>query len=178
MDVSLASEDNMISVLRTTPILALLLPTMCLTRITPKLTATRWDELDCKINDLIGPLHWRISNNETESNIAAEELGGILTNLLESEPEFKEVEKEFFERKHSRSLEEARILKRDLKKKANKRDATAEDKSNWLKAVKLHAFLLRKENERQESSKIKQQENAYRKNFFQVFQGGLQWFTL
>ena len=153
----LASEDSMKPVQRTILTLTLLLHTMCLSRITPKLTATRWDELDCKINDLIGPLHWRISNNETQSNIAAEELGGILTNFLKSEPEFEEVEKQFFERKQSRSLEEARILKRDLKKKANKRDATAEDKSDWLKAVKLHAFLLRKENERQESSKIKQQ---------------------
>ena len=139
---------------------------MCLSRITPNLTKARWNELDCKINDLIGPLHWRISQKETPSNIAADELGGILTNFLKTEPEFVEVEKEYFERKETKTLEEVRILKRDLKKKAKNRNATAEDKANWLKAVKLHAFLLRKEKEKQESSQIKRQEDLYRKNFF------------
>ena len=139
---------------------------MCLTRTTPKLSASRWSEIDCKINGLIGPLHWRISNDETPTNVAAEELGEILSKIFQSEAEFEEVEKQFFDRKQSKSLEEARLLKRDLKKKANKKGATAEDKANWLKAVKLHAFLLRKENEKTTAGQIKKQEKAYKKNFF------------
>ena len=139
---------------------------MCLTRTTPKLSASRWSEIDAKVNDLIGPLHWRISNDETPTNVAAEELGEILSKIFQSEAEFEEVEKQFFDRKQSKSLEEARLLKRDLKKKANKKGATAEDKANWLKAVKLHALLLRKENEKTTAGQIKKQEKAYKRNFF------------
>ena len=73
---------------------------MCLTRTTPKLLASRWSEIDAKVNDLIGPLHWRISNDETPTNVAAEELGEILSKIFQSEAEFEEVEKQFFDRNH------------------------------------------------------------------------------
>jgi len=76
------------------------------------------------------------------------------------------VEKQFFEKKQSTSLEEVRVLKRELRKKANKRDATAEDKPNWLKAVKLYAFLLKKKKAKEGEAVIRRQEKAYRKNFF------------
>ena len=81
-------------------------------------------------------------------------------------PEFEEVEKEYFEKKQSTSLEEARILKRELRKKANKRNSSAEDKANWLKAVELHSFLLKVSKEKEGKGAIRKQENLYRKNFF------------
>ena len=139
---------------------------MCLARKTPDLPASRWKELDNKAKDLTGPLHFRISNYETPSDVAADELGEILSLFLKSEPEFEEVEKQYFEKKQSTSLEEARVLKRELRKKANKKDATAEDKSNWMKAVKLYAFLLRKKKEKEGEGEVRRQEKAYRRNFF------------
>ena len=144
----------------------LLVVSMCIARTTPQLTGPRWDELDCHINDLIGPLHYRLSCGETPSNVAADELAGIVSFFLKTVPEFKEVEKQFFERKQSTSLEEARILKKELKRKAKKKDATPEDKANWLKAVKLHAFLLKKRHEKEGANEIRSQEKAYRRNFY------------
>ena len=146
--------------------LVCLVLSMCIARTTPQLTSQKWGELDCHLNDLIGPLHHRLSCRETPSNVAADELAGIISFFLKSVPEFQEVEKQFFERKESTSLEEARILKKELKKKAKKKDATPEDKSNWLKAIKLHAFLLRKKHEKEGASEIRSQEKAYKRNFF------------
>ena len=117
--------------------------TMCISRSTPQLDSDRWNEIDVQLNDLIGPLHYRISNEETPADEAADELAEIITFLLTNVPEFNDVEKDYFERKQSTSLEEARVLKRELRKKAKKRNASAEDKESWLQAVRLHAFLLR-----------------------------------
>ena len=127
----------------------------------------RWNELDCKVNGLVGLLHWRIANKEIATDTAADELGQILSSFLRSEPDFEAAEKkQFFQKTGPKSLEEARVLKRELRKTAKKRNATAEDKSNWLKAVKLYAFLLRKEKGKEGKNTIKQQEKAYRKDFF------------
>ena len=139
---------------------------MSLSKCTPKLSESRWSELDVKINAKIGPLHNLLGTRTIPSDSAANQLGEILAEFLKNEPEFEEIEKEFFEQKESTSLEEARIMKRELRKKANKKDATPEDKANWLKSVKLYAFLLRVRKGKEEQSDIRKQENAYRKNFF------------
>ena len=86
--------------------LVCLLLSMCIARTTPQLTSQKWSELDCHLNDLIGPLHHRLSCRETPSNVAADELAGIISFCLKSVPEFQEVEKQFFEKKESTSLEE------------------------------------------------------------------------
>ena len=101
---------------------------MCLARTTPALPPARWKELDAKAKDLTGPLHFKISHHEIPTDEAADELGKILSLFLRSEPEFQEVEKAFYQ-KQTKSLEEARIMKREMKKKARRRDATPEDLS-------------------------------------------------
>ena len=73
---------------------------MCLARTTPDLPASRWKELDSKAKDLTGPLHFRISHYETPSDVAADELGEILSLFLKSEPEFEEVEKQSLKRRN------------------------------------------------------------------------------
>ena len=149
-------------------ILAILLylPVMGLSKVTPKLSEERWSEIDVKINQKIGPLHQLLGNNQIPSDVAADQLGQILSEFLLSEPEFEEVEKEYFRNKSSTSLEEARVLKRELKKKAKVKEASHEDKVNWLKAVKLYALLLARSKSREGEAMIRKQEKAYRKNFF------------
>ena len=49
-------------------------------------------------------------------------------------------------------------MKREMKKKARRRDATPEDKSNWLRAVKLYAFLLKKNKEKEGAGEVRKQE--------------------
>ena len=154
-------DDNMILSLA-----LLLAGNMCITRTTPNLSEARWSELDIKINQAIGSLHHDLGTNQTSSEVAGNEFGKILAEFLNSEEEFEEVEKEFFERKESTSVEEARVLKRELRKKANKKGASPEDKANWLKAVKLYAFLLKVQKEKEGAGEIRRQENAYRKNFY------------
>ena len=105
---------------------------MVLARTTPKISSARWDLLDCKFNDLAGPLHWMISNEEILTDEAAEQLGVILTNLLEKEPEFQEPEAGLSVSDSGKSLEEARLLKKSLRKKARRKEATAEEKAEWL----------------------------------------------
>ena len=138
---------------------------MCLSKVTSQLSDGRWSELDVKVNNKIGPLHHLLGNDQIPSDVAADQLGAILAELLESEPEFEETVKEFYRNKVSTSLEEARILKRELKRKAKKKDSTHEDKENWLKAVKLHALLLARSNANEGEAKIRKQEKAYKKNF-------------
>ena len=52
--------------------------TMGLARATPKIPSARWDLIDCAFNDLVGPLHWEISNEEISTDVAAEQIGMIL----------------------------------------------------------------------------------------------------
>ena len=147
-------------------IFLLSITTMCISRSTPQLDSDRWNEIDVQLNDLIGPLHYRISNEETPADEAADELAEIITFLLTNVPEFNDVEKDYFERKQSTSLEEARVLKRELRKKAKKRNASSEDKESWLQAVRLHAFLLRLKHRKEGANEIRAQEKEYRRNFF------------
>ena len=93
---------------------------MVLARTTPKISSARWDLLDCKFNDLAGPLHWMISNEEILTDEAAEQLGLILTNLLEKEPEFQEPEAGLSVSDSGKSLEEARLLKKIPEKEGEK----------------------------------------------------------
>merc|ERR1712105_465764 len=85
--------------------------TMGLARATPKIPEARWDLIDCAFNDLVGPLHWEISNEEISTDVAAEQIGMILANLLEKEPEFQETEARPSVSDSGKSLEEARLLK-------------------------------------------------------------------
>ena len=140
--------------------------TMGLARATPKIPSARWDLIDCAFNDLVGPLHWEISNEEISTDVAAEQIGMILANLLEKEPEFQETEARPPVSDSGKSLEEARLLKKSLRKKARRKGATAEDKSEWLKAVKLHAFLVRKQREREGADRVRREEKFYRKDFY------------
>ena len=139
---------------------------MVVTKTTPKISSEKWDLLDCAFNDLAGPLHWMISNGEIPTDEAAEQLGRILSNLLEKEPDFQESETRPPVSDSGNSLEEARLLKKSLRKKARRKDASAEDKAEWLRAVKLHAFLLKKKKEREGRDRVRREEKFYRKDFY------------
>ena len=139
---------------------------MCLSRITPTLSPARWNELDCKLSKSISNLHHLLGHDQIKNDVAAESFGQILSDFLENETEFKEVEKEFFKKKTATSLEEAKVLKAELKKKARSKKATSEDKENFQKAVRLYSFLLKKQHEKEGECKIRKHENAYRKNFY------------
>ena len=52
-------------------------------------------------------------------------------------------------------------MKKSLKKKARRKEATAEEKSEWLRAVKLHAFLLRRQREKEGRSRVRREEKFY-----------------
>ena len=151
----------------------LTLPTMGITRITPKLSDSRWTELDNKLANKIGPLHHLLGSGDLPSDVAIDQLGAILTEFLRSEPEFEDVQKEFFNSKQATSLEEARIMKRELRKKANKKNSTAEDKSNWLRAVKLHSFLLKISKEKEGKGGNQETGESLQEEFLQVCQGRL-----
>ena len=119
--------------------LLLILATMGLARITPKLSDTRWTELDAKLADRIGPLHHLLGSGDLPSDVAADQLGAILTEFLSNEPEFEEVEEEYFEKKQSTSLEEARILKRELRKRQTRETLLLKTKPT---GSKLSSFIL------------------------------------
>ena len=53
-----------------------------------------------------------------------------------------------------------------MRKKARRREASAEDKAEWLRAVKLHAFLLKRQREKEGRNRVRREEKFYRKNFF------------
>ena len=110
---------------------------MGLSRETPTLSEDRWNKLDGKINKNISNLHHLLGQDQVPSDEAAVLFGAILKDFLEKEPEFQELQKKFFKKKESTTVEEARLLKKDLKKKARARNATPEDKENYAKAVRL-----------------------------------------
>ena len=71
-------------------------PIMCLTRNTPVLSPARWSELDKEINKSISNLHHLLGHNQLPNDEAADQFGMILSDFLKTQPEFQEVEKEFF----------------------------------------------------------------------------------
>ena len=144
----------------------LLALTMGLSRLTPDLSELRWKELDSNINKEMGNLHNLLGNNQIPSDEAASLFGKILSDFLENEPEFKEIEKEFFKQKESTTQEEARLTKKDLKKKSKAKNATREDKDNHVRAVRMYSFLLKRKKVKEQEGQIRKQEKEYKKDFF------------
>ena len=140
---------------------------MCLSRITPTLSPARWKELDTKLNESISDLHHLLGHNQIPNDVAADQFCDILADFLEKEPEFKKVEREFFKKKESTTLEEAKTLKTELRRLARQKDATHEIKEDARRAERYYLFLKKRQNKKDGESKVKKHENAYKKNFYQ-----------
>ena len=85
---------------------------------------------------------------------------------MEAQPEFQEEALEYYKRDPPKSLDEARKVKNKLRKKAKHKDATAEDKQNFNKALKYYNFLLQQKRRRNSRNQARKEENLYRKDFF------------
>ena len=139
-----------------------------ITRNPPKLEKEAWQKINSEFRD-INQKSWKsLKNSKTTPEQYVTDLNGMLASYLESKAEFQEKTKPFF--KHNptsnKSLEDARKQKISLNKKARTKDATIEDKENAKESIRTHSYLVKLNKSKEELSKAKQEEKAYKKNFW------------
>ena len=114
-----------------------------LTKNVPDLTKERWNELNQELSNLTKDLHHRLATNEVRSDLAIEEFSQVLHNYLLSKEEFIHKSPKMFQHKPSKTLENARKEKNQLRKKMKSKNATLEDVQNFNQSLKVCNFLLK-----------------------------------
>ena len=141
-----------------------------LCRDVPKIDKTVWNRYDYEFFTTIHESWKSFCKGEVSSAQFATDYNTRLASFLESKPEFQEEVKEFF--KHNppsnKTLENARKLKNNLRKKAKRKDATLEDKAKANQALRHYNYLLKIQKQKDDLTIERKQEKAYKKNFFKT----------
>ena len=139
-----------------------------ITRNPPKLEKEDWQKYNSEFRD-INQKSWRsLKKGTTTPEQYITDLNAMLASYLESKPEFQEKNKTFF--KHNppsnKVLEEARKEKIAYNKKAKENGATPEDKAKAKESIRTHSYLSKLNKAKAELSKAKEEDKAYKKNFW------------
>ena len=85
---------------------------------------------------------------------------------MKEKEEFNGTEKAFFEHRKPKSLDDAKKLKNSLKKISKKKNASVEDKRNFVQASIWYNFLLKEDKRKESRENVMKQEKLYRKEFW------------
>ena len=93
----------------------------------------------------------------------------MLASFLLSKNEFKEKTKQFFNHtKTSNNVEDARVQKIELNKKAKKKEATIEDKIKAKEAIRMHSHILKVNKEKEKATRSNAELKSYKNNFWRT----------
>ena len=91
----------------------------------------------------------------------------MVCDFLSQHPEFQEDhEIDNYYRNTPRNIDQARKAKNHLRKKAQRKDATPEDRIAFKEAIRAHNFLKRQNKKKNESKQSRYLEKLYNKNFW------------
>ena len=131
----------------------------------------RWKELDNQFSEINKDSWIEFTHGKSTPEQFATDLTGTLISFLQSKPEFRKKVKEFFKHKETEKdtpLEEAKENKRNLVKKAKSPEATEEEKFRASQAVRIHAALLKYNNQKDIERTARDQNKAYERNFWKT----------
>ncbi len=133
-------------------------------------TAFTTDEWASANNDLkicLGPLHYDLSPESITPQSAGDQFNILVCDFLSKYPEFLEDnEITTYYRNTPKNIEQARKAKNYLRKKAQRKDATPEDRLAFKQAVRAHNFLKNQNKRKSDSKNARYLEKLYNKNFW------------
>ena len=132
----------------------------------PDLSPDQWNSLDLELCRLQGELHHDLGMEILPAHEAGDVYTMMLVDFLSSKPEFQQEAPRYFIHSPPRSLDQAREEKNRLRKKLNKKDATAEDRRLFQQALKYYSFTLAKSKENAEDAKRRKHEKLFRTKFY------------
>ena len=132
----------------------------------PDLSPDQWNSLDLELCRLQGELHHDLGMEILPAHEAGDVYTMMLVDFLSSKPEFQQEAPRYFIHSPPRSLDQAREEKNRLRKKLNKKDATAEDRRLFQQALKYYSFTLAKSKENAEDAKRTKHEKLFRTKFY------------
>ena len=127
-----------------------------------------WNEYDVEFACLMSPLKEKLLLEKITAEEAASTFNNMLTKYLETKPNLVKEVKTFFKHnpKSMKNINDAKLLKTKLEKKARQTNATEEDRSMACQALRHYNFLLKEQVSKSEADEIKQQEKLYSKDFY------------
>jgi hypothetical protein len=137
--------------------------------VAPSYTKTEWQEIDSELKGLLSPIHFGLANNVITPQDAGSQFTETLTSFLQTKPEFVvEMGKTEGYQKHTpKTLQQAKNIKKDLRKKIQQKDATPEDRKMFGQSVRYHNFLLKEQCKRDTENSCKHQEKMFHENFWE-----------
>jgi hypothetical protein len=137
-----------------------------LSRTIPDLNLSEWGKLDLEFGNKVSHIHHGVANGDIDVKIGAFEYTKDLKTFLESKPEFIDNKTAYYKKNPPKTVEEARQQKNRLRRKANGKNATEEDKQEFHEALRYYNFLLKERRRKETSDRIKKHEKLYKHNFF------------
>ena len=127
----------------------------------------KWRAYDLEFKNTVNNIIEDLTKDQITYAEAATIFNNNLTLFLESKSEVITEIKAFYQHKlkSTKVIDEARKIKHTLQKKAQKKDATYEDKKNSCEALRHYNHMLKEHTESLEAIEINKQEKAYRYNF-------------
>ena len=129
-----------------------------------------WTKLNETLKDKLKPINFHISRAEDPEDISrlGDQANILIRKFLLEHPdifEAKEFSKKTKHIKHtSKTIAEAKLLKKELKKKAEAPNATLEDRMNFRLALRAISDLKRADERKEQIKTSKHQEGLYFKN--------------
>ena len=138
--------------------------------VEPKIEKSEWKNLNEKLKEKLVPIHHHLCRSQTPEDIITlgDQANIVIRDFLLEHPElFETVEstkKTKFKKHNSKALEEAVKLKKELKRKAEHKDATEDDKKKFRLVLRAISDLRKAEKRREEAKTSEHYEKQYNKN--------------
>ncbi len=133
----------------------------------PVFATDEWASSNNELKATLGHLHHELSAGSITPKDAGEQFNVLVCDFLSKHPEFQEDnEIDNYYRNTPRNIDQARKAKNHLRKKAQRKDATPEDRIAFKEAIRAHNFLKRQKKKKNESEQSRYLEKLYNKNFW------------
>ena len=134
----------------------------------PLLTKEAWEVINREFANLDQESwdQFRTKHEEPENYVG--NLNKTLSKFLLTKPEFQKDIKVFYDKtknKHD-ALDEIRLKKNDLNKKAKQTNATDEEKKEAMETIRLYNYLKKLQTEKDAEKQMRAEEKSYQKDFW------------
>ena len=133
----------------------------------PHFTTDEWSTHNQALKDLLNPLHHDLSQNSISAKQAAQSFSDIVVEYCASNSEFVDSKSSEEYIKHEpKSLEQARKVKNQLRKKAYSKNSTENDRKAFRQAIKAVSQFKKKHEHKENQKTTKYQETLFRKDMY------------
>ena len=138
--------------------------------VEPKIEKSEWKSLNERLKEKLVPINHHLCRSRNPEDIITlgDQANIVIRDFLLENPElFETVEsakKTKFKKHNSKTLEEAVKLKKELKKKAEYKDATEDDRRRFRLALRAISDIRKAEKRREEAKTSEHYEKEYHKN--------------